>query len=666
MLFQGKPLSGKSLWFSSLIALGVVYGDIGTSPLYTMSQIFFGHGNVALTSTNILGGVGAVLWALTLVVTVKYVIFVLRAEYQGEGGIFALLGILKGVSKKAVAIVSVLLILAAGLLFGDGIITPAISVLSAVEGLKVLAPSLASFVVPITILILTALFAVQYKGTAKIGTLFGVLMVIWFIFLAVLGIKEILMAPQILSAFNPWYALEFFRNEGVVGVMLALGAVILAVTGGEALFADLGHFGVKPIRLSWLSLVYPALILNYLGQGAFLLHGGQVMGGDIFFSLIPNGLLIPSIILAMVATIIASQALISGAFSLAAQAIVQNLSPRLRVVHSNVDQEGQIYLPAVNWTLYLGCLLLVLQFKSSANLASAYGLAETGVMSSTSIAMILISRYRWNWSWWKSVLVFGSFTLLDLAFLVSNSLKFMEGGFVPLTIGLVLFLGMMTWRWGREGVARAYDSFIISRTFAWLMDLKRRLRESGGVLVDEMGRIVETNRAIVFLKNKPYQSEEEGVPAVARLYLKRNGALPRCMIFLNVAIKKEPYLSSGDRSEVFHFGSDMYAINARYGFMETPDVRELLSGLSIKGLIPFNISRCTISAGEEDLVVDTGAPFGVWVRAMFFKYLLRLAVPAYEYFGLSADTNTTVVLVPIHVSSNGTDVVRLSDDDVAI
>lgn len=663
-----RSRSPKDLFALSFAALGVVYGDIGTSPLYTIKEIFFGLGGVKTTEANVIGAISVVLWALTLVVAIKYVIFILRAGYEKEGGMFALLSHLRNIQARGVGAISALLILSAGLLIGDGVITPAISVLSAVEGLEVLAPSLTSYVIPATLLILASLFAIQYRGTAAIGRVFGAVMLCWFIMIGLLGLRQIVAAPGILAAANPWHALTFLWRMGALGTMFVLGAAVLAVTGGEALFADLGHFGVGPIRLAWLTLVYPALLLNYLGQGAYLMRGLPVKSGNIFYSLVPGGLLVPAIVIATSAAIIASQALISGAFSLIAQAIVQSLSPHFRIVHTSHRHEGHIYVPVANWGLFAGCILLVLTFRSSTNLASAYGFAETGVMFSTSAAMILISRHIWRWNWFLAWLVFGLFALLDLTFFISNSLKFLEGGYVPLGIGLTLFAIMLTWSWGRRSIGKSYAAYTPSRTFAWLIDLKRRVRAAGGTLTDGMGRMVEINRAIVFLRRSPYRSPEEGVPVAARLFIKRTGSIPKCMIFLQVGVQKTPKLEGEEdtRYSVFDLGNDVFAVNARYGFMEELDIRGLLRDLRERKLLPYDVSRCTIQAAEEDIIIDAGAPWLMRTRAVFFKYLAQLAVPTFRYFGLGGDTNISVVLVPIHVTAGGVNVVQLSDNDLAI
>jgi KUP system potassium uptake protein len=416
-----EKTSSKKLAVLTLAALGVVYGDIGTSPLYAIKEIFFSHHHsVAIERTNILGALSLVVWALTIIVTFKYIVYVLRADYGGHGGVFALYALLKKKKLPGVIVVSGLLMLAAGLLFGDGMITPAISVISAVEGLSLITSAFDSYVVPITIAILVLLFLVQKKGTAKIGRIFGPITTIWFIVIGLLGLRYVLLQPEILLSFNPWLAVRFVLELPFKNLLLILGSVMLVIAGGEAMYADLGHFGKQPIRIGWFSLVYPALLLNYLGQGAYLLSGQAVINSNIFFSMVPTFMLIPMVVLATLATIIASQALITGVFSLTAQAISLGLIPWVKVLHTHQDQEGQIYVPIINKALLIGCVLLVLIFRSSSGLASAYGLAVSGDMLVTSIAMILLSKYLWKWSWLKIGGVIIPLLVLESLFLTAN------------------------------------------------------------------------------------------------------------------------------------------------------------------------------------------------------------------------------------------------------
>jgi KUP system potassium uptake protein len=451
------PVAGGGIAALTVGALGVVYGDIGTSPLYAMDQLFLGRSEASRAPADVLGGVSLVIWTITIIVAVKYALLVLRALNDGEGGVFALYGLLNDGKKRNTVVVLWALMLGAGLLFGDGIITPAISVVSAVEGLQVATPGLASLIVPITIGLLTVLFVIQFKGTSGIGVVFGPILATWFVAIAVLGLRQIGNHPEVLAAFNPLYGLWFLHRVGLFDALLVLSALMLVVTGAEAMYADVGHFGPMPIRLSWFAVVYPALLLNYLGQGAYLLTGAPVSGGKLFYNLVPPVLLYPMVVLATVATVIASQALISGAFSLAAQAIRLGLFPRLRLLHTHHHHAGQVYVPFVNWSLFAGCVVLVLTFGSSSRLAAAYGLAVAGVMLITSVAMFAVARRYWKWSAVPTLLVWGALTAVSAAFLVASTLKFVEGGFVPLSIGVVLFLIMATWRWGRKATFAAYS-----------------------------------------------------------------------------------------------------------------------------------------------------------------------------------------------------------------
>ena len=411
----------------TLGALGIVYGDIGTSPLYALDQIFGVHPDLAGSPDNVLGALSLVVWTLTIIVAIKYAVLVLRAQNDGEGGVFALYGLLHLHNKRGMHILLMALMLGAGLLFGDGFITPAISVLSAVEGLGVATPALSGAVVPITCVLLTLLFAFQFKGTSGVAAVFAPVLLVWFAVIAAMGLAQIVANPGILWAFNPWYGLRFLATRDGLEALLIMGALMLVVTGGEAMYADLGHFGAAPIRASWFGLVYPALLLNYLGQGAFLLSGAPLAGGNLFFSLVPHALLYPMVLLATAATVIASQALISGAFTLAAQATRLGLFPRLTIRHTHHAHAGQVYMPFINWGLYVGCIALVLGFGSSERLGAAYGLAVAGVMVITSLAMIPVSRLYWGWSKPLVAVVWGALALFNGAFLVASPLKFSTG-----------------------------------------------------------------------------------------------------------------------------------------------------------------------------------------------------------------------------------------------
>lgn len=626
----------------ALAALGVVFGDIGTSVLYAMNEIFFGYHATDLTRVNELGAASLAVWALTIVVTIKYVLYVLRADNDKEGGVFALLGLLQNNKRKfAVFLTGSLFLLSAGLLFGDGLITPAISVLSAVEGLKLVTPALDQFVLPITIIILVGLFLIQSQGTGKVGKFFGPIVTIWFISIAVLGARQILTQPEIFSAFNPWYGITFLRHVGFKESLFVLGSIMLVVTGGEALFADMGHFGKKPIRLAWFVIVYPALLLNYLGQGAYLLSGQAVEGRNIFYSMVPHAVLLPMIILATMATIIASQALISGVFSLVAQGVSLGLFPRVRVVHTHEEHEGQIYVPFINWGLLIGCVILVIGFRSSTALASAYGLAVAGDMLITSMAMIVVSKDLWSWSWAKAVALFGVLGLLDLAFLTANSVKFFEGGFVPLGIGLGMYTIMKSWQWGRIAVARAYED----RTQMRMSDIVELNKQSAPYFP----------RSILLLSATYPTKQEDQVPGLLQLFWGRYGLMPKHLVVLSISPEKVPYVH-GDRYEVTVFENDgkrgtIASIKAKYGFMETMEIGEVLHYINEHPDLIANedLQNWIIFVGKERIIPLEGSRLRSKIKYYIYRVLQRNAIPAYEYYGIGEDLRLAMALVPIKI-----------------
>ncbi len=638
---QNPHKSKGKLLTMSFAALGVVFGDIGTSPLYAVNEMFFGHGQIPVTQANVLGSISLVLWALTLIVAFKYLIFVLRADNDGEGGVFALYGLLNKYKKKSLAFLMIILTLAAGLLFGDGIITPAISVLSAVEGLNVATPIFASYIVPITIVILTLLFAIQYKGTAKIGKVFGPILIIWFVAIAILGFKQITINPQILQALNPVYGFEFLAASSMKSIFLILGAVMLAITGGEALYADMGHFGKNPIRVSWFLVVYPALILNYLGQGALLLGQNQIINGNIFYSMVPHALIFPMVILATLATVIASQALISGAFSLTTQAIALGLLPRLKISHTHHEHSGQIYINFINWALYIGCVCLVLVFKSSSALASAYGLAVSCDMVTTSLAMMAIARNKWNWNYVKIFMIFGLLSIVDLSFLTANSIKFLEGGFVPLTIGVVLFSVMRTWKWGRKSTFSAYSSQDTLSISALI-----KLKQKATHLV---------NQTVIFMAPKPLEKASDNTPALFQAYYERTAALPKNIVFVDVITQKVPYISEEERHNVrvFEKGNKgtILGVTINFGFMEESNVEAVLEDMaSHKELkLEHDPKQWHVVASLERLIPATDLSIMKRIRLAYFKLLRRNSEPAYEYFCLGNDVQLTLVQIPVKI-----------------
>ena len=621
-------------------ALGIVYGDIGTSPLYSVNEMFFGHYRPELSQTNILSLISLVIWSLIIVVAFKYVFWVLKADNEGEGGVFALFALLRQHKNKIVLSVSALLIIAAGLLFGDGIITPAISVLSAVEGLKVITPTLNPYVVPITIAILTGLFAIQSRGTHKIGKLFGPVILVWFFALAALGLREIISSPAILEAFNPLHAARAFTLFPAEKLLILLGSVMLVVTGGEALYADMGHFGALPIRLSWFTIVMPCLILNYLGQGAYLLQGKEVISDNLFYSLVPSSLLAPMVILASMATVIASQALISGAFSLTSQGIALGLLPRLKISNTNEHHEGQIYISFVNWSLFVGCVLLVIGFGSSAALASAYGLAVSGVMVVTTLSMILIARKLWNWSRLASLGLFVPLLAFDSMFLTANSLKFLEGGYVPLTIGLILFVVMSTWRWGRRYWSKTLMSHS-TMTMGQILKLKQKQKHAF-----ERSLLVLSNESVVKLTDK--------APPLLELFIKRYASLPDHVISLTIKQVKRPFVDLADRYDIKEFendhkkGSSLLSITTNFGFLEQPDVEKVIADIANnKDLTPNDDMKNWIIYVARERFIGRHHGGIKKLRSIIYTALVNNASPAYDYYGLGEDSRLNAELVPV-------------------
>ncbi len=623
----------------ALGALGVVYGDIGTSPLYAMDQIF--QPGVERTAANVLGGVSLVVWALTVIVAIKYALLVLRAQNEGEGGVFALYGLLHDRKNRVARLMLWSLMLGAGLLLGDGMITPAISVLSAVEGLQVATPALARFVVPVTLVLLAALFALQRRGTAGIGKLFGPVIGAWFIVIGALGARQVLAHPEICAAFNPVHGLSFLWHAGGVQALFILGAVMLVVTGGEAMYADLGHFGARPIRLSWFGLVFPALLLNYLGQGAFLLGGEPLAGGMLFYSLTPPVALYPMVALATAATVIASQSLISGAFSLTSQAIRLGLFPRIAILHTHAAHAGQIFVPFINWALFCGCALLVLVFGSAAGLAAAYGLAVSGVMVITSLAMFSIARRYWGWGALKTNLVWGGLTAINGGFLVASSLKFMEGGFIPLLVGLAVFAVMATWRWGRKATFAAYQA-------------KDRMSIGDLVAMHRASTHFMERNAIV-MSPRTLNSLVDRAPALMQMIWDRYGVLPRHLVFVEITHIKAPYVE-GSRYKVttFHRDGDrggIMGVELSFGFMEEPDVEHWLEDLARHKQIDLPPHRRSwiVHVSHENLLPSRRTGLLRLLRFRLFLFLRLVSRPAYYYYGLGNRVQLSAEIFPVRL-----------------
>ena len=605
--------SRSNQWKLAIAALGVVYGDIGTSPLYAVRECFHGTHGIAVDRANVLGVLSLIFWSLTLIISIKYVFYVLRADNNGEGGILSLTA-LASASRKLSRVQPVLLglgVLGAALLSGEGIITPAISVLSAVEGLEIATPELKPWVIPITIAILIGLFSFQRRGTASVGAIFGPITAVWFLTLAGLGAHQLAQDFGVLAAVSPTYAAAFLATNGTHGLMV-LGSVFLVVTGGEALYADLGHFGRRPIRQAWFALAFPSLLLNYFGQGSILLQNPEAKESP-FFRMVPEFALYPVIALSTVATVIASQALISGVFSLSRQAIMLGLMPRLSVRHTSADERGQIYVPIANSFLMLGCIGLVLEFKTSQNLAAAYGIAATLTMMTTTVLAFFLTRYGWGWSLPKSLAVTLLFLIPELMFVGANVAKIKHGGWFPLALGGVLFSIMMTWKRGRAILAQRFREQLLP-----LEDFFEVIR------VELPARVPGT---AVFMS-----SSRDGTPPALLHNFLHNRVLHQNIILLTIQTTDSARVSEAERSNVDQLEHGFSRIVARYGFMEHPDAPKLLTDA---GLIS-GIEHITFFLGRENLIASSHPGMARW-RAHLFAFLSRNAHPATKFFGIPPD-----------------------------
>ncbi|MDP3088768.1 MAG: potassium transporter Kup [Methylotenera sp.] len=597
---MSSPTGNKTkLSAITLAALGVVFGDIGTSPLYTMKEVFsVGVHPVPLTEVNMYGILSLIVWALIMVVSVKYVAFIMRADNRGEGGIMALLALAShnaaGNLKKQHTIM-LLGILGACMFYADGMITPAISVLSAVEGLELAAPALHPMILPITLAILFILFWAQSKGTALVGAFFGPIMLLWFGTLAVLGVLGIMENPTILHALNPIYAVNFFIVSPWIA-FVALGAVVLSVTGAEALYADMGHFGRFPIRLAWFGFVLPSLILNYFGQGALILQHPESVKNP-FYLLAPEWMLFPLIILATLAAVIASQAVITGAFSVSRQALQLGYLPRMHVEHTSESQEGQIYMPRVNWGLMIGVMVLVLSFKSSGNLAAAYGIAVTGDMIITTLLAGIVFHHIWGWSKLRTGLLVGMFLVVDVAFFSANILKIPDGGWVPLVIGIVIFTLMLTWKTGR--------AMVYARLKNEAMELEP--------FIDAVGAHPPTRVSGTALFMTPNQ---EGVPHAMLHNLKHNKVLHEKMVLLTVKFLDFPHSSDEERVSVEHLPYEFYRVTIRYGFKDEPDLPRDLAMCAEQGLL-LDAMDTSYFVGKEILIASNKSGMALWRKKIF-------------------------------------------------
>jgi KUP system potassium uptake protein len=607
------PAGHASRWSLMLGAIGVVYGDIGTSPLYAIKECFSPENphHIDVTEANVLGVMSLVFWALTMVIVVKYLTFIMRADNEGSGGILALLALVPKHLRAGGAAVTLLALFGTALLYGDGVITPAISVLSAVEGLEVATAKLKPVVVPLTVVILVVLFAVQKRGTGGIGKVFGPAMIVWFAMLGALGVNELREHPTILRALDPRYAVTFFLANGKTG-FLVLGSVFLVVTGGEALYADMGHFGRAPIRRAWFALVFPALLLNYFGQGARLL-ADPASASNPFYALVPSWALYPVVGIATLATVVASQALISGAFSLTQQAVQLGYFPRVTIVHTSREEAGQIYVPEINELLLVGSCCCVAAFGSSTALAAAYGIAVTGTMGITTIIYFVVTTKTWRWPLYRAVPLVVLFLTFDLAFFSANAAKFLHGGWFPIAMGIAVFLVMTTWHRGRQLLADA-----IAPT---LLPLAQFLESV------EMEKPHRVKGVAVFMASSP-----EGTPPALLHNFKHNQILHEKVVLLSIQSSPVPDVPSAQRVEVEPLAHGFWRVTARYGFVQKPNVPEALRLCKTQGL-DVDVERASYYLGRETIVPSGKSPMFAW-RKRLFVFIARNARTATAYFGL--------------------------------
>jgi KUP system potassium uptake protein len=614
---QNEPSSRGRMAALTLAALGVVYGDIGTSPLYALKECFNPEHGVPPAHANVYGILSLIIWSLILVVSIKYLVFVLRADNKGEGGILALMALAfpdrkhREPAGRAAVVMTLLGLFGAALLYGDGMITPAITVLGAVEGLEVATTRFTPWVVPISVAIITALFCVQQAGTGLIGKVFGPVMVVWFVVIALLGIGGILQHPAVLTAISPHHAVAFF-TEHRGHALVVLGSVFLVVTGGEALYADMGHFGRSPIRRAWFALVLPALLLNYFGQGAKLIEAPEAAANP-FFKLSPGWFLLPLVGLATAAAVIASQALISGAYSLTMQAVQLGYLPRLAIEHTSERERGQIYIPQINWALMAACVALVLGFRKSSNLAAAYGMAVTLTMLITTILFHYAARRLWGWARWQSLSVCGVALFVETAFFGANALKIAHGGWFPLVVGAVLFTLMTTWRKGR--------------TLLW--DRMRQAALPVDQFLASVGRreIPRVKGTAIYLAGNP-----DGVPIALLHNLKHNKVLHERTLFLTILVDESPRVDDDDRMSVEELEEGFWRVRARYGFMEEPNVPNILRRCGELGL-NCREHETSFFVSRETIIPSKKSGMAIW-RERLFALMSRNAHPATAFFRL--------------------------------
>lgn len=608
-----KKKSPKYLLLLTLTAIGVVYGDIGTSPLYAFRECFNGEHAIALSEENVFGVLSLIFWALIIIISFKYLIIILRADNEGEGGILALMELVRSRS-KATGLIMALGLFGAALLYGDGIITPAISVLSAVEGIGIVTSELDPYVIPLTLIILFALFSFQKRGTGGVGKIFGPVTLIWFIVLAVLGVAEIMQVPKIIEAVNPIYAVEFFTRNGFMGFVI-LGVIFLVVTGGEALYADMGHFGKFPIRLAWFTVALPSLLLNYFGQGALLISRPEFVKNP-FYYLAPEWALIPMVVLATCATVIASQAVISGAFSLTFQALQLGYLPRMRVMHTSEEERGQIYIPKINWLLFICTAILILEFETSGNLAAAYGIAVTSTMAITTMLAFSAMRNIWKWSIFIAAPLTAFFFVIDISFFGANMLKFFDGGWVPLLIGFIIFMIMETWYHMRKYVGEKIkgDTQSIQEIIPDVLSIRQ-------VAIPGTG---------IYLWSNP-----RGIPPALLLNLKHNKILHKQIVILTLKYDIVPHVNFEDAFHIETLADGFYRVVVNHGFKDPADVTKIVEKLNQKGL-HIDINKTSFFLGRETLMLEEKLSFKNWKKKMFIA-LYSNAESATKYFNIPPD-----------------------------
>jgi KUP system potassium uptake protein len=610
----GEQPRGRYLALLSLTALGVVYGDIGTSVLYSVRESFHQTHGIAPGRENVLGVLSLIFWSLLLVISVKYAVFVLRADNRGEGGILALTALVSPVvtpKRNSRWLLVMLGLFGTALLYGDGMITPVISVLGAVEGLEVATPVLKPYVIPITIVILITLFVFQRRGTATVGKIFAPITLLWFVIIAALGVSQILRAPGVFAAINPWHGVSFFLRNGWAGFRV-LGSVFLVVTGGEALYADMGHFGRLPIRAAWYAVVLPALLLNYFGQGALLIRHPEAVDNP-FFHMAPQWALYPVVAVATAAAVIASQALITGAFSLTMQAVQLGYMPRVEISHTSSRERGQIYIPSVNWALMVACIGLVLGFRNSSNVAAAYGVAVTTTMVVTTLLMCVVERERWHWPLWGALAFTAFFLTIDLAFFSANIVKIPHGGWFPLVVGAVVFTLMTTWKAGRQLLAgRLNERTLPIQLFVEDVSKSATHRVQG--------------TAVFMYGNR------DGTPPALLHSIKHYQVLHQTLVFLSVETQEVPHVDPAQRLEVTDLGAGFFRIVLSYGFMEDPNVPEALSLVKVPGL-DLRPARTSYFLGRETLIPSRRPGLAFW-REQLFALMSRNARTATSFFGL--------------------------------